>query len=85
MTTPPDRLRFEYTRTTGPGYMDQTLDILNTGLSAVVPTLEFTAVDRLGAPLPDVTVTTVFGSHRGDMVVPAEGWSFGPLFRTICA
>ncbi|MEU4214431.1 hypothetical protein [Actinoplanes sp. NPDC026623] len=70
--TGPDQLEFEFDRINPPGHMDQTLLIANSGTSAVIPTLEITPVDRGGAVLPGVTVSTAFGTDRGKVVVPAR-------------
>jgi hypothetical protein len=67
--TPP--LTFAYHRTTGPGYIDQTLDISNPTTTGYVLVLKFVPMNAAGAQLPDVTVTTAFGSDRGAMLVPA--------------
>lgn len=63
-------LRFRFAATTGDGYMNQTLAIYNDSSHVLAPTLEFTALDATGDPLPEVEVTTVYGSDRGQLVVP---------------
>ncbi|WP_328622604.1 hypothetical protein [Streptomyces sp. NBC_00354] len=54
-------------------FIDQTLSINNTGRTSVVPTLAITAVDSTGKDLPDVRVTTAYGSDRGSLVVQHGG------------
>ncbi|MGW4898365.1 hypothetical protein ACWEQL_39920 [Kitasatospora sp. NPDC004240] len=54
-------------------YIDQTLSINNDGLTSVVPTLAITAVDSAGKDLPDVRVTTAYGSDRGSLIVQPRG------------
>ncbi|MFC8448709.1 hypothetical protein [Kitasatospora sp. NPDC057223] len=54
-------------------YIDQTLLVDNDGDTSVVPTLVITAVDGAGKDLPDVQVTTAYGSDRGDLVIQPGG------------
>lgn len=63
-------LTFTFNRTTGPGHMDQVLDMANYGWSAVAPTLTFVPLDGAGHALPGVTVRTAYGSDRGLVVLP---------------
>ncbi|MFF3257385.1 hypothetical protein ACFYWP_41910 [Actinacidiphila glaucinigra] len=53
--------------------MNQTLQIGNVGASSLVPVLSFKAVDKNDHVLPQVKVSTVYGSDRGTMVVPYGG------------
>lgn len=62
-------LSFSYRGSADPGFIDQTLTITNRGGRSVAPTLEFVPVDANGREIPDIAVTTVFGSDRGDLVV----------------
>ena len=68
------QFEFVYRASTGEGFMDQVLDISNPGDRSYAPILGLEAVDETGAVL-DVTVTTVFGSNRGYVVVPARGFA----------
>ncbi|GII27850.1 hypothetical protein [Planotetraspora mira] len=77
-----NQLSFTFHRINPSGYMDQTLEIVNRGPSAVIPTLEITAVDRTGAALPGVTVSTAFGTDRAEMVAPAREASYDVLAFT---
>ncbi|MFE9959970.1 hypothetical protein [Micromonospora sp. NPDC005299] len=70
---PASLLRFQFAATTGDGYMNQLLTIYNDSTAMVAPTLEFTAIDATGGPLPTVKVTTVYGSDRGRLVVAPGG------------
>nr|WTA70813.1 hypothetical protein OHB51_17340 [Micromonospora sp. NBC_00855] len=67
---PAAALRFQFEATSGDGYMNQILTIFNDSTRALAPILEFTALDASRAPLPMVTVTTVYGSDQGRVVVP---------------
>jgi len=49
--------------------LSQTIVIANKGASSVVPTLAITPLDGAGHPLTGVSVTTVFGSDHGALVV----------------
>src|SRR3954470_4367803 len=69
-----NELKFTYHAFGGEDYFDQTLEINNTGLHAVVPTLKITPLDRFGAEIPGLTVSSVFGSERGGRVLPSM-WS----------
>ncbi|GII26470.1 hypothetical protein [Planosporangium mesophilum] len=72
-------MAFVYHRINPSGYMDQTLEIVNNGPSAVIPTVEITPVDRTGTVLPGVTVSTAYGTDQGKMVVPARETSLDVL------
>jgi hypothetical protein len=50
--------------------MNQQLTIKNTSPGSVVPVLSFTALDKNHQVLPEVKVATVYGSDRGNLVVP---------------
>jgi hypothetical protein len=50
--------------------IDQALDIKNDDQQSVVPVLAFTALDKHHTVLSQVKVTTVYGSERGNLVVP---------------
>lgn len=50
--------------------INQVLDIQNGDQRSVVPVLAFTALDKRHTVLSRVKVTTVFGSDRGNLVVP---------------
>lgn len=63
-------LEFEYRGRAPAGQIDQALLIANRGREAVAPVLRLTPVDELGRPVPDVTVSTVYGSDRGSLVLP---------------
>lgn len=52
--------------------MNQTLAITNVTSVNYAPFLTFVAVDKSGVVLPAVTVSAVFGSDRGALVVPAR-------------
>ena len=67
----PPVFSFAYTPDSGDGYMNQLLQITHSGSRSVAPVLKLYAVDSSGVPLPEVTVTGVFGSDRGELVVPA--------------
>lgn len=66
-------LSFSYQAFGKTGYIDQTLSINNDGRMSVVPTLVITALDNAGRDLPDVRVTTAFGSDQGSLVVQPGG------------
>ncbi|MFD8705186.1 hypothetical protein ACFV1W_21665 [Kitasatospora sp. NPDC059648] len=66
-------LSFRYHALGKQEYIDQTLAINNNGQTSVVPTLTITAVDSSGKDLPDVQVTTAYGSDRGSLVVQPGG------------
>jgi hypothetical protein len=84
-----DEMAFRFVRATGPGYMDQVLDMTNDGDSAVAPTLTLLALDGTGDVLPGVTVRTAYGSDRGLVVIPPRSTvpdvlAFdGPGFRRV--
>src|SRR5215213_446057 len=65
-------MSFKYTAFGGDEHFDQVLEVTNDGLTAVVPHLEITPLDATGQPLPDVTVTTAFGTDRGKRVIPSS-------------
>ncbi|MEU6238103.1 hypothetical protein [Kitasatospora sp. NPDC047058] len=66
-------LSFSYHALGKQEYIDQTLSIGNDGQASVVPTLTITAVDGSGRELPDVQVTTAYGSDRGSLVIQPGG------------
>lgn len=66
-------LRFAYFGIADSGTIDQTLTITNPSKEdAVVPTLSFEALDASFEVLPDVVVTTAFGSDQGLVLAPAN-------------
>ena len=88
-SSPDSEIAFVFKRTTGPGYMDQVLQMTNYGLTAAAPTLKFVPVDRAGHALRGVTVRTAYGSDRGLVVLPPRSsendvLAFdGPGFRDV--
>ncbi len=70
---PATALRFQFAATTGDGYMNQLLTIYNDSNQMLAPTLEFTALDAARSPLSKVKVTPIYGSDRGQLVVPPGG------------
>ncbi|WP_369185534.1 hypothetical protein [Streptomyces sp. Y1] len=66
-------LSFRYHALGKQEFIDQTLSIGNRGRTSVAPTLAITAVDGSGKDLPDVRVTTAYGSDRGSLVVQPGG------------
>jgi hypothetical protein len=52
------------------GYIDQAVTIHNDGEVAIAPKLSFAAVGPDGQTLPDVAISTAFGSDVGRLVVP---------------
>jgi hypothetical protein len=66
-------LSFQYQRTTGNDTIDQVLSITNDSGQPVVPILRFTPVDGAGQPVAGLTVTTAYGSDRGQVVVGTKG------------
>jgi hypothetical protein len=66
------RFSFDYRASDGDGNMNQVLKITNPGPRAWALVLKLTAIDASGNALPDVTVSTVYGSDRGGLVVPAR-------------
>ncbi|MFD7982042.1 hypothetical protein ACFV4M_01505 [Kitasatospora indigofera] len=50
--------------------MSQLLEIKNDHRGSVAPVLAYTALDKNHQDLPQVTVSTVYGSDRGDLVTP---------------
>ncbi|GAA3011331.1 hypothetical protein GCM10020229_23560 [Kitasatospora albolonga] len=66
-------LTFRYQARGEHEFIDQTLIIGNDGRTSVAPTLAITAVDATGKDLPDVRVTTAYGSDRGGLVVQPGG------------
>jgi hypothetical protein len=63
---------FLYQPTSGDGYMNQTLAITNLTTLSYAPFLKLAAVDETGEVLQSVTVSTVYGSDRAALVVPAR-------------
>lgn len=64
-------LSFHYVAQSGENQtMDQQLEIKNIARGSVAPVLAFTALDRNGQAMPQITVGTVYGSDRGNLVVP---------------
>jgi hypothetical protein len=74
-----DQVHFKYTSIAGNGQIDQILDIQNAGQHAIRPTLKITPLDGFGQEMPDVTVTTAFGSDRGQRVIAAGFMDFDIL------
>ncbi|MEQ1702018.1 MAG: hypothetical protein ABMA25_18060 [Ilumatobacteraceae bacterium] len=70
-STAESSLTFRYVGLGDDGYIDQVVWITNPGRTAAVPRVEYTALDADGDVLPDVTVTTAFGSDRELLVVPS--------------
>jgi len=68
----PPRFDFAYRATSGSGIMNQILEITNPSPRSYAPVLKLSAVDDSGITLPEVTVSTLFGSDRGELVVPAR-------------
>jgi hypothetical protein len=58
--------------------IDQALDIRNDDERSVVPVLALTPLDKQHKVLPQVKVSTVYGTDRGNVVVP-YGWSMDIL------
>ncbi|MFF2436180.1 hypothetical protein ACFVU4_18695 [Streptomyces sp. NPDC058107] len=50
--------------------MNQQLEIKNVSGGSLVPILSFSALDKNHQVLPEVKVSTVYGSDRGDLVAP---------------
>ncbi|WP_327321291.1 hypothetical protein OG735_01470 [Streptomyces sp. NBC_01210] len=50
--------------------MNQQLEIENVYRGSVVPVLSFSALDKNRQVLPQVKVSTVYGSDRGNLVAP---------------
>ncbi|GIF21645.1 hypothetical protein BJ973_004911 [Actinoplanes tereljensis] len=73
------RLTFTYHQHNGSGMMDQTLEIFNPALSAVVPTLEIVPVDSSGAVVAGVRVSTAYGSDKGRLLAPGRAYSLDVL------
>jgi hypothetical protein len=72
-------LSFKYVGDTGVDEtMNQQVRIENTSRRSVVPVLSFTALDKNHQILPQVTVSTVYGSDRGNLVA-AYGTSYDIL------
>ncbi|MEV5825858.1 hypothetical protein AB0L25_09800 [Spirillospora sp. NPDC052242] len=88
-SSPATQIDFAFERTTGPGYMDQTLVMTNHGFGATAPTLKFVPLDRTGHAVPGVTVRTAYGSDRGLVVLPPRSEAVdvlafdGPRFRDV--
>lgn len=67
---PPEKtLSFAYQALGGDDRLDQTLTITNQGADPVTFEADLTALDEAGEPLDGVTVSTVYGSDRGRLVV----------------
>ncbi|MGA5822010.1 hypothetical protein ACPC54_29605 [Kitasatospora sp. NPDC094028] len=66
-------LSFRYHALGKQEFIDQTLSINNGGRTSVAPTLAISAVDGSGKDLPDVRVTTAYGSDHGGLVVQPGG------------
>lgn len=66
-------LKFAYFGVAESGMLDQTVTITNPSRDvAAIPTLSFQALDENSDPLPDVTVSTIYGSDKGLVVAPAD-------------
>jgi hypothetical protein len=70
---PASSLSFHFQRIAGTDMMNQQLSITNHSGQSVVPTLRFTPVDGAEQPVAGVTVTTAYGSDRGQVVVGSKG------------
>ncbi|MEU4244836.1 hypothetical protein [Actinoplanes sp. NPDC026619] len=79
---PQGSLTFAYHQHNGSGRMDQTLEILNAGSSAVVPRLEIVPVDSSGAAVAGVHVSTAYGSDEGRLLAAAQTISLDVLAFT---
>ncbi|MEU0398216.1 hypothetical protein ABZ208_36780 [Streptomyces sp. NPDC006208] len=65
------QLHFEYIGDSGEDEtINQILQITNDHVRSVVPLLSFTALDKNHELLPEVKVSTVYGSERGKLVIP---------------
>jgi len=73
------KLEIQYVASSGEGRMNQLLGITNLGPRSYVPVLKLSAVDELGIKLPDVTVSTIYGSDRGGLVAPTHTVVFDVL------
>jgi hypothetical protein len=69
-TATSDDLTFTYVARSGDDAMDQQLLISNHSSYMMAPILSFTALSGSGDSLPGVTVTGLFGSDHGGLVVP---------------
>ncbi|WP_329204075.1 hypothetical protein OG257_00915 [Streptomyces sp. NBC_00683] len=58
--------------------INQMMVIQNASAGSLVPVLSFSALDKKRRVLPDVKVSTVYGSDRGNLVVP-QGQYFDVL------
>src|SRR3954447_6856995 len=74
-----DEVHFKYTAFGGNDRINQILDIQNDGLHAIRPTLKITPLDAAGQEIPGLTVTTAFGSDRGQRVIASEFTDFDIL------
>jgi hypothetical protein len=63
-------LTFQYVPSGGQNTINQRLVIINGGPTARAPVLRFSALGSSGDVLPDVTVSTVYGSDVGHVLVP---------------
>jgi hypothetical protein len=67
--TEESEMSFKYTAYGGDNY-DQVLEITSDGFSGVAMDLDITPLDESGQPISGVTVTSAFGSYRGNQVIP---------------
>src|SRR3954463_3652550 len=74
-----DEVHFKYTAFGGNDRIDQILEIQNDGLHAIRPPLNITPLDAAGPEIPGLTVTTAFGSDRGQRVIASEFTDFDIL------
>ncbi|GAA2503007.1 hypothetical protein Ahu01nite_063880 [Winogradskya humida] len=71
LSAAPTALAFDYEgESAEEDTINQLLTIDNNGTDTFAPLLELTAIDFLGAELPDIEVSTIFGSDRGELVTP---------------
>ena len=71
-----DQLVFGYRADGGAGNMDQLLALGNDSDSHALPRLTLVALDKDGQALDGVKVSTLFGSDRGLVLVPAGGTAY---------
>jgi hypothetical protein len=74
-----DLLDVSYRAVGGPGNIDQVLSLGNDSDKHALPHLEITALDKDGKPIESVRVSTLFGSDRGMVLVPAGGTAYDVL------
>lgn len=68
---PSDSLLFTYRVFGEPDLIDQTLTIINTRVDqAAIPTLQIRPLDDKGKLLPDVSTEGLFGSLKGEVLIP---------------